>query len=464
MASVTIPGSSTHRIPLRKPPGPKAPPIIGLLPKLKEGGFLPLMHDLRKEYGDLVFVDFGPIKAYLVSNPDWLHQILVENHTNYIKGKLYAKLYPLMGQGLVTSNGDFWRRQRKMAAPAFHKQAIDGFFRVFSEEALERAARWSRLPPDAGPLEIVHEMHDMTQDIVLRALFGHDLDEKEAPAIHAALNTINTEIGIRYGTLFDPPKWWPFGRNGRYWKALRNLEAFILRIIRARRQNPGDQHDLLGLLLSARDEETGEGMSDQHLLDELKTLHFAGHETSANALSWTWLLLDQHPEVRKKAEAELDEVLGDRDPTLSDLPRLKYLQQVIDESLRVYPPIHQIARSALKEDRFGDFIVPAGTDCMMNIYTIHRHPKHYDLPEEFIPERWTDEFKERLHRYAYMPFGGGPRICIGNNFALMEIKTILAILLRRFRVRLKPDHPIDILPITALRPRYGLPMFVGPRR
>jgi cytochrome P450 len=278
------------------------------------------------------------------------------------------------------------------------------------------------------------------------------------------METLMRSFIARTGSLLAPPHWFPTPLNLRVERAIRRLERILAKVIADRRAGGEDRGDLLSMLLRAQDEESGRQMSDRQLRDEVMTLFMAGHETTANTLAWTWVLLSAHPEAEARLHAELDQVLGNRLPTIADLPRLKYAESVINETLRVYPTVWVIGREAIEPVKLGGYSIPAGTTVFMPQWVIHRDGRWFQDPEAFRPERWEGGLMQRIHRYAYFPFGGGPRICIGNNFALMEATLILATIARKYRLALAPDANIVPLPTITLRPAHGVKAVLTKRR
>lgn len=437
----------------RKAPGPRGHPILGSLPEARRDP-LQLMLGSFREYGEVVRFRFGPLVGHLVSSPSGVNHVLAENNKNYGKQtRGYAALRYLLGNGLLTSEGEFWKRQRRIAQPAFHRQRIAGFgqamVRAAEECALGLAAQRGR------DVDIHHEMMRLTLRIVGETLLGYD-PSHDAREVGDALAFLLAAVNDRTSRIFFIARpILPTPQNFRLRRARATLDAVVLRIIAERRKTRGD--DLLSMLMEARDAETGEAMDDRQLRDEAMTIFLAGHETTANALTFAWLLLSRYPAALRELRAELSQVLGGRAPSLDDLPRLHFTRMVIQEAMRLYPPAWIIARSASGADEIGGWHIPAGSIVFVSPYVVHRHPGAWEDPEGFDPHRFSRE----PPRGAYFPFGGGPRQCIGNAFATMEAELVLATLAQRVRLSLSPGHPVELEPSITLRPRHGLRMTVG---
>ncbi len=415
-----------------------------------------------KRYGDVVRYRFGKMPVFLVVHPDGVKHVLQENHRNYVKSVDYQILKRVLGEGLLTSEGQLWLRQRRLMAPMFHRQRVAGFGATMVDSTLKMLDRWSSPAVEGGALDVCNEMMQLTLEIVARVLFKVELAGELAHEIGHDVTVANERLGqFDLGTLLA---WLPTPRNREFRRATRSLDAIVDGIIAEHRRSGQDRGDLLSLLLAARDEDTGEAMSDQQVRDEALTLILAGHETTANALAWTWYLLSQNPEVERKLHAELADVLGGRLPTVADLPRLRYISMVIDESMRLYPPAWSIGRSPVADDEILGFNVRAGCSVMLSQWLTHRHPDFWENPERFDPERFSPERSANRPHYAYFPFGGGPRQCIGNVFALTEANLILAAVAQKYRLRMVPGHRVALQPLVTLRPRYGLKMRLEPVR
>ena len=453
VAQPTAPSNSRARI----APGPRGP--FSGFPLLRNP--LPFIEKLFREYGDVVSARFLNFPVYIVANPEGIKHVLQENHRNYTKSQDYVILARLLGQGLVTSEGSLWLKQRRLMQPMFHREKIAAFGTMMTDCTLGMLDRWSGIAERHEPIDMTSEMMRLTLEIVGRALFTMDLTG-HADAIGREITIANERFGQFDVGMVLP--WLPTPKNFRFRKAVDELRRIVLDLIANRRGENRDYGDLLSMLLAARDEETGDKMSDEQLRDEVLTLVLAGHETTANALSWTWYLLSQHPEVERKLHAELDEVLGGRPPTMADLVNLNYTGMVIDEAMRIYPPVWAIGRAAIEDDEIMGYRIARGSNVMLSQWLTHRHPSYWENPERFEPERFSAERAVGRPRYAYFPFSGGPRQCIGNIFALTEANLILAAVAQKYRPRLVPGHRVEPYPLITLRPRYGLTMTLEPAR
>lgn len=405
----------------------------------------------------------GPRSYWMVNEPEGARYVLQENAKNYKKSETYDELKHFLGNGLFTSEGDFWRRQRRLAQPAFHRERLAGLAGVMVAETERMAERWSRLAARAEPFDVAAEMTHLTLAIVGRALLSADLTSS-ADEMGAALTYLIDATNRRILSPVRVPLHVPTPANKRYRHAIEVLDRHVGAVIAARRKNPDAHHDLLSMLLMVRDEETGEGMSDRQLRDEVTTLVLAGHETTANALAWTWSWLSKFPYVEARLYDEFRAVLGGRAPEAADCAQLKYTSMVVQESMRHHPPVWVIEREALADDVVLGYRVPRGTIVSVAPYILHHHPAYWENPEGFDPERFTPEAVAARQRFAYLPFGGGPRICIGNAFAMMEAQIILAVLGQRFRVELAPGHRPEPELLLTLRPKGGIRAVVRERR
>jgi cytochrome P450 len=434
-------------------PGPRGHPLLGSLPEVRRDPlrlFLAAFH----EYGEVVRFHFGPMVAHLVSSPEGVHHVLVENHRNYGKQtRGYRNLRYVLGNGLLTSEGELWRRQRRIAQPAFHRQRIAGFAGTMVRAAEDAAAS---LDARRGQeIDMHHEMMRLTLRIVGETLLAYD-PTHAADEVGSALSFLLAIANERSARILDVPPAIPTPENRRFRRALATLDAVVLRMIAERRRDPRDRGDLLSMLIESRDAETGEAMDDRQLRDEAMTIFLAGHETTANALTFSWLLLSRFPAACRELGAELQAKLGGRSPTVDDLPRLALPRRILQEAMRLFPPAWIIGRSADEADEIGGFGIPARSIVFISPYVIHRHPGLWENPEGFDPAR----FEKEPPRGGYLPFGGGPRMCIGNGFAMMEAELVLATLAQRFRFDLVPGPPVDLEPSITLRPRHGVRMMV----
>jgi cytochrome P450 len=443
-----------------RPPGPRGLPLLGMLPAIRRdptGVFLRAAH----RFGDVVYFKIGPRRGYLVTNPTDIRHVLQENARNYHKSPLYSKLRLFLGNGLLTSEDEFWLRQRRIAQPAFHRQRISELANVMAESARDVASQWHTIASRGEPVDIGEEMMRLTRTVVLRALLGGDLGPYTS-TIDDAWTIINERIGESFWSLGFTDRL-PTPKYRRFEAARVVLRKAVDYVISQRRQNPSDRGDLLSMLMSARDEETGEAMTDEQLRVEVTTFLLAGQETTSLALTWTWYLLSQHPEAQRKLEEELDTALGGRPPDYSDLAHLPYTRMVIDEAMRLYPPAWGFSRQALSDDELGGFHLPAGWLAFVIPYVLHRLPAFWKDPESFDPERFSPEASASRPKFVYLPFGAGPRQCIGNQFALIESQLVVATLAQQYRLRLVPGQKVDPWPLITLRPRFGMPMVIERR-
>ena len=438
------------------PPGPKGHPIIGSVIELRRD-LLGFMTNAAREFGDVVLFRFMHLPVCLLSHPDDIESVLVKNSARFVKSRDYRALAGVLGDGLLTTENEVWRRQRKLAQPMFYRENISNYATTMVDCTLRAIEGW----PDDAILDVHEAMMQITLRIVARCLFGVDLSD-QAREVGDALKVVTEQFPDYARLAMVMPRWFLISPVSKMGRAVKRLDRILYSIIRERRA-AGVSHaasgsgDLLGLLLRAQDD-TGRKMDDSELRDETMTLFMAGHETTALALSWTWYLLTQNPDVDEKLAAELRTVLEGRAPTPADLPSLRYLDSVLKESLRLYPPAWGIGREALDDFEAGGYRVRAGTNVFISQWITHRHERFFPDPERFDPDRWRDDPIRRgvLPRFAYFPFGGGPRVCIGAGFAQMEAALLLATVAQRFRMTLVPGHPIKLLPSITLRPKYGI--------
>jgi cytochrome P450 len=443
-----------------RPPGPRGYPFVGMLPQLRSDPIAVFL-EAADRYGDLVHLKAGPYHGYLLSNPADIKHVLQDNYRNYHKSPLYERLKDGIGEGLLTSEDSFWLRQRRLAQPAFHRQRIAAMADAMVDAAEEMLVRWEHPSKDERPIDLVDEMMHLTQRIIVRTMFSTDLGPA-AEIVNRTWPVINKRIGETFWSTKLETRL-PLPANRRFRRALRELETVVYQIIADRRRSGRDELDLLSMFLSARDEDTGEGMTDRHLRDEVMTMLLAGHETTSLALSWTFLLLSEHPDVASRLAEEVDAVIGDRRARFADTDALVYTRMVLDEAMRVYPPAWGFSRLALNDDWLNGYKITAGSIVFLIPYVVHRRPSLWPEPERFDPERFRPEVAADRPRFAYFPFGGGPRHCIGQQFALLEAQLILATVMRRYRVELVPGQQIVPEPLITLRPKPGIRAIVGAR-
>jgi cytochrome P450 len=440
------------------PPGPRR-----LVPGLNFYRFrtdtLRFLQRMAVEYGDIVYFKIGPQPAYFLNHPDYIKDVLVTSNNSFMKGRALQRSKRLLGEGLLTSENPLHRRQRRLAQPAFHRQRIANYASVMTEYAERISSGWR----DGDTVDISQEMMRLTLGIVGKTLFDADV-EGEAAEIGEALTTVMDLFNLLLLPFSELLEKLPLPHRRRFDRARDRLDQTIYRMIKERRESGQDRGDLLSMLLLAQDEEgEGGGMSDTQLRDEAMTIFLAGHETTSNALSWTWYLLSQNPHAEELLHAELDMVLQGKIPTFDDVPRLPYTEMVLAESMRLYPPAWAVGRLSVEDYSVAGYVIPKGSLVLLSQYVMHRDARFFPDPEVFDPERWLPDAKEARPQFSYFPFGGGPRRCIGEGFAWMEGILLLATLASRWRMRLDPSHPIELQPVMTLRPKHGIKMTLHER-
>ncbi len=448
-----------------RPPGPKRQFPGKLFLEIRRD-MLGFLTKLARDYGDIAYVRAGPMDVFLINHPDFIRDVLVTHHANFVKSRALEMSKILLGEGLLTSEGQFHRRQRRLIQPAFHRQRIRAYGTAMIEYAARLRARWQERISTGATVDMHQEMMGLTVSIVGKTLFNTEVED-EVHAIEAAMNDIMplfNRTTLPWGDLLNRL---PLPSTRRFYQARDRLDAIIYRMIEEHRASGVDQGDLVSMLLLAQDEEDeGDGarMTDRQVRDEALTIFLAGHETTANALTYTWYLLAQHPEVEAKLHAEIDAVLAGRLPTVDDLPQLKYTEMVFAESMRLYPPAWALGRRALHDYQIGPYSIPAGSVVIMSQWVMHRDERYFPDPLRFDPERWQPEIKETRPKFAYFPFGGGPRVCIGEAFAWMEGVLLIATLAQQWRMRLAPGFRLKLQPLITLRPRHGVKMTLERRQ
>jgi len=435
-------------------PGVSGLALFRMMPKFKRNT-LQTFVDLARQHGDLVCFR-GLWTSFMLIDPQHVEYVLQMNSRNYRKGKNYKELAAATGNGLFVSEGDVWRRQRRLAQPAFHRQKIASFAKIMTDSCEAMLERWQPLAERGATVEVDAEMLRLTLGIVGKALFSRDLSD-ESDTMNQSFEIIRKHTTKRIMSILKFPASFPTAQNRRFRQAVANAEQVVYDLIAERRHGAGND-DLLSLLMAARDEETGEGLSDQELRDQALTIIGAGYETTTQALAWTWYLLAKHPEIENKLHAEIEHVLRGRTPTFEDLPNLKYTLMVFQEAMRLYPPIWMLTRAAIEADEIGGYRVPANSEILLLPYITHRHPKYWEQPEDFNPEHFTPEKVAARPRFAYFPFGAGARQCIGNNFALMEAQLIIATVAQKYLLRLADEQTIKPETSVTLRPSRRLKM------
>lgn len=410
-------------------------------------------------YGPLFRLKVGPYELVQVIEPEHVHQVLHSHR--YEMSSQFDPSQPVVGQGLATNKGESWLRQRRMIQPAFHHRQIAGFTEGMAKQTMALVEKWREA---AGRREVVNVTADLltlNHRILLKLLF--DLDSSpEAAAVLNALSLTRADMAGRLRSLVAMPRSLPTPANRRFRAAADMLDHFTYGLIGRRRQDGTAQPDVLGMLLLARDRESGEGMNDKQLHDELMTLFFAAYEDPANALSWILYLLTQNPAVEQRVRQEISRELADRLPTYQDIERLAYTRMVVEEGLRLYPPTWSLLRDVVEDDEIGGYAIPKGSLVLLNVYLTHRLPAYWPEPEQFDPERFRPERANGRPRYAYYPFGGGGRQCIGNNLALMEIQLVLVMLMQHFCLKLAPGYRLKVDVLSSLRPGQGVLMSLEP--
>jgi len=434
--------------------GPKGLPISGNVLAFRRDT-LKFIRDAAKEYGDVVHFRFGPKRhVYMLNNPDMIKEVLVTKQAHFRKAKGLQVARAVVGDGILTSEGKKHIRQRRLMQPAFHRDRIAGYGDAMVRQGVELMEDWK----DGEVRDIHQDMMKVTLAIITETMFGKTVKEGADKIGHAI------DVGLKYvstkaTSFIDIPLSVPTRSNREFVESSEVLDKTIYGLIEERRKSTGNHTDLLAMLLAARDEDDGQGMTDEQVRDEVMTIFVAGHETTANTMSWIFYLLATHPEVEQKLHDELKSVLGGRLPTVADIPNLTYVNLIISETLRLYPAAWTINREVVEPVEIGGHTYEPGDTLMMSQYVMHRQEKYFDDPDEFRPERFAGDLLKRIPAYAYFPFGGGPRVCIGNNFALMEAALLLSTIAQRYRLRLaEPDQKVELEPVVTLRPKNGLPM------
>jgi cytochrome P450 len=402
------------------------------------------MIELFARHGDTyrVYVPTRRSYTYVIHHPDDVKRVLVSNHRNYTKGLGLDRVKILLGKGIMTSEGELWKRQRYMMQPLFHRRVLTGFAELIAAANERRIERWESLSGRGEPVNVTDEMSELTLEIVLRSIFGRDLDR-----LTQQLGANPFEVVTREQS-----------RDLQFAYKFRSLTKLVAQLIERRRAVPEEHFDYVAMLMSARDKETGAPMAERELIDEIMTLIVAGHETTASGLNWTWYLLSQHPEAEARLHAELDAAPELAAPSLTQMEALSYTSQVVNEALRLYPPGWLLSRRTIAADVLGGFAVPAGSNVLLPLYLLHRHPRFWKDPDLFWPERFAPEHEAERPRFAYMPFAAGPRHCIGETFALYEMLMHLYKVARRYRLTYVPDKPLELEAQINLRTRHPLHM------
>ncbi|BDA67302.1 cytochrome P450 [Rivularia sp. IAM M-261] len=438
-------------------PRPKGNFILGNIIEFGKDA-LGFMTQCAQQYGDIVPLHLGNSPTILVTNPNYIEQILKDREL-FGKAKALKNLNALLGQGLLVSEGETWFRQRRLAQPMFHQKRIGSYGEVMVDYTNKMLLTWQ----DGETRDINADMMRLTFNIVMKTLFSSDVTEDQAHAVAQAMSVAAEWFLARRKSPVSLPEQFPTPSNLRYKYAVGEMDKHIYKIINQRRASGEDTGDLLSMMMQARDEDDGSQMSDKQLRDEIATLIFAGHETSANTLAWTWMLLSQHPEVQAKLQQEYKDVLGDRSPTVADLSALPYTNMVIKESMRLFPVVWNMVSETTRDCEIGNYHVPAGCTIIMSQWVMHRSNRYFKQPEVFNPERWAGDLEKQLPRGVYTPFGDGPRICIGKSFALMESVLLLATIAQKFEITLIPGQTITPEATITLQPNKSIKVIVKQR-
>jgi cytochrome P450 len=443
---------------------PPSPPGDRIFPHLRQAlsDMIGLLF-AAAEVGPVAAIRPGPRTAYVLSHPELIGHVLQDAAKNYEKHSVsFVRLRKNFGNGLLfNAGGEFWLRQRRIAAPAFHRARIEKFAEMMSQATQDLVHGWRAVAARGQSVDVATDMVKLTMRIVTLALFTSEV-QQDTSDVRDAVSAVVEHVDQPAKAMFSEMRERLFGRNRRVDRALGTLHQVVDRII-AQRRGAAPQNDLLSMLMETRDQETGEGMTDQQLRDEVLSIFLAGHETTANVLSWCWYLLSKNPSIRRSLQTEVATVLGGRAPRLDDLPRLDLSRRVFHEAMRLYPPVWLLQRNAMKADNLGGYDIPAGSVLCFSPYVMHRHPAYWKNPEGFDPDRFLPEAEAQRPKYVYFPFSAGPRICIGNTFALMEAQIILATLVQHFELDLPSGRDVKPELLVTLRPHGGMPMTISAR-
>tara|TARA_B110001452_G_C15235961_1_gene427917 strand:+ start:2252 stop:3613 length:1362 start_codon:yes stop_codon:yes gene_type:complete len=447
-----------------KPQGPRGYPFIGNIAKLASANRLDWLQSISDTYGDVVRFKLLKRNVYLVNHPDLVRDMLTRNSKNYTKKTIGFKMVKVvLGESTFTAMGDEWRRKRLAVQPYFHRKKIANLATIMTDCIEEMLTEWETICDHGKTLETTDAMMQVTLKVVVKALFSTALSDEDIQTVADIFNPLlaatNQRVVLPFPLLYKLPS----NRNKQYPRYIAQLDDIIYRIIRQRKVTDKKPMDLLQMLMDATDEETGQPLSDEDLRNEAMTMFIAGHETTANAMSWLWSILAQQPDVRAKVEQEVDQVLGTRTPVADDFSNLPYCQKVFKETMRLYPPVPLLPRHVENDDVLGKYALKGGSDVLFSAYLLHRHPNFWENPETFNPHRFDADAERQRHPYAYIPFGGGPRLCLGNNFAMMEAVFILAMTTQRFKLNLTPNANIKPLISLTTRPKYGVPVILERR-
>jgi cytochrome P450 len=435
-------------------------PLVGNLGAFRSDP-LAFLTEITQRHGDVVTFRLGSKLVTQVNDPEWIRQILVTDHANFKKTGVLERARPVLGNGLVSSDGETHKRQRRLVQPAFSPKRVLNYAGAMTDAAVASSSSWQ----DGKTVDIADEMLKLTLDIVTRSLFNvdaRDVADEIEHSITVVLRHFARLLTVPYAGLLSKL---PLPSTREFQAAQECLDQFVYRIIAERRRSGEDHGDVLSILLSALDVEgDGKGLDDRQVRDQVMTLFSAGHETIATALAWTWYCLARHPHVESRFHEELDRELNGRIPTADDLPKLRYTRMVLAESMRLFPPVWAITRQATSDYQIASYTIPAGSIVGMSQYLVHHDSRHYQVPETFDPNRWEDDAARSRPKFSYFPFGGGPRLCIGESFSWMEGVLVLATLGQNWTMDLVTSHPIDFQPLLTLRPRHGIRVTIRDRR
>ena len=458
MSTLTIP--SVGEVQDWPAPGPKGYPLVGSLPSMRRDP-LKFFLDATLDYGDVISINLGLQRILLVNKPEHIKHVFQDNYENYRKSDMVATLKPIFGNGIIMSEGDTWLEQRRTILPAVRGARFSTMAASITGATSDMLDRWDRQTIGARPLNLSQEMIGLTLDAILRTMFSVTT-HKDSALVHDALAVILRHIEKRVWALLPIPESVPTSSNRAFRRALRTLDNLVQDLIDGRRRDPASHDDLLSVLLAAYDDPQT-GTKDPKLLrDQVMSMLIAGHETVSNALTWTWYMLSRNPTVENRIREELDTVLSGRVATMADLAKLAYAAKTFKEAMRLYPPVWYVSRTALADDRLGDTHIAAGSTLVVCAYALHRNPRYWENPEGFDPERFNDADEAARHKCAYLPFGGGPRNCLGMRFAMMEGPLIMATVLQRYRLELVPGRNVEPEPMITLRPSEDLLMTARP--
>ena len=448
-----------------KPNGPKGYPFIGSLPQLASSGRVEWLQSITNTYGDVVEFKLLKKNFYLINHPDLMKDILTRDIDNYTKKTISFKfIKEVLGESTFTAMGDDWRRKRLTVQPSFRNASISNLATIMTDCIEEFLTEWESQCDREKTIELSAEMMHLTLKVVVKALFSNTLSETDFKDITKVfkplLEAVNARISFPVKMLYRLP----LSKNKKYQGYIETLDVIIYRIIGDRRLANNKPTDLLQMLMDATDEETGLPLTDIELRNELMTMFIAGHETTANAMSWLWTILSSNSDIREKIEQEVDEVLGGRKPDASDFANLPYCLKVFKETMRLYPPVPILPRQVENDTTLGGYLIKGGSGVLFSPHLLHRHPEFWDAPEIFDPNRFDKAEERKRHTYAYLPFGGGARVCIGNNFALMEAVFIIAMTTQRFRVKLNSDTNLEPLVGLTTKPKFALNALLDRRR